>query len=374
LRADVLIVGGGIAGSTLASLLSKEGFEVIMVERKGRAGHPHHCSGILGFDALRELVLFSEDWVLSEVNRAKFVSPGGVELEVSKPLAKVVNRSEMDKETWELALSLGARGMLSTPFKGLLSRNEALIKGGVVSFSLIVGADGTLSSVARANGLPDLEVELGLQLECGFSVGDGYVVRLLGGSKFSWIQPWGSHAKVGAIGDPRDPLRDLIIGECGTSLGRLEGKVIPRRIRERFRGKGFALLGDAAGQVKPLSRGGVLFAVRAAKLLADALGRFWDSMDEALISYERNWWRINGDEVVLGRALRRYLEGLSARQLDSLFRDLREHEEVLEIFETDHQALPLRALPKAKVLKLLISRPKASLLATAELMRYLMRW
>ncbi len=374
MRADVLIVGGGIAGSTLATLLSRSGLDVIIVERKGRPGHPHHCSGILGFDAMRELLLFSEDWVLSEVNWSKFVSPGGVELEVSKPLAKVVNRSEMDRETWELALSSGAKGMLSTPFKGLLSRKEALIRGEVVSFDLIVGADGTLSSVARTYGLPYLEVELGLQRECELSVGDGYIVRLLGGSKFSWIQPWGNHAKVGAIGDIGDPLRDLVLGSCPSALGNFEGNVIPRRVREKFHGRDFALVGDAAGQVKPLSRGGVLLAVRAAKLLAEELVRGWDNLGKALARYEREWWRVNGAELALGSALRRYLEGLSPSDIDSVFRTLRECEDSLRTFETDRQTLPIHAMPKTKVLKLSLSRPRASLSAAVELVKYLMRW
>ncbi|MEM2729339.1 MAG: NAD(P)/FAD-dependent oxidoreductase [Candidatus Korarchaeum sp.] len=374
MRADVLVVGGGIAGSTLASLLSRSGLNVIIVERKRRAGYPHHCSGILGFDAIRELLLFSEDWVLSEVNWSRFISPGGIEVEVDKPLAKVVNRSEMDRETWELALSYGAMGFLSTPFKRLVSRKEALIKGGVVSFDLIVGADGPLSSVAQAHGLPMMEVELGLQRECELSVGDGYVVKVLGGSKFSWIQPWGDHAKVGAIGDVRDPLRSIILENCRSALRSFEGKLIPRKIRSRFRGSGFALVGDAAGQVKPLSRGGVLLAVRAAKLLADELIRGWDHPEKALSIYERNWWRVNRSEIILGRALRSYLEGLSPKDLDSVFRELRECEDALRRFETDHQTSPIRAIPKAKVLKLSLSRPRASLSAAAELVKYLMRW
>ncbi|MDW8036283.1 MAG: NAD(P)/FAD-dependent oxidoreductase [Candidatus Korarchaeum sp.] len=374
MRADVLIVGGGIAGSTLASLLSNSGFDVVIVERKRRAGYPHHCSGILGFDAIKELLLFSEDWVLSEVNWSKFISPGGVELEVSKPLAKVVNRSEMDKETWELALSYGAKGMLSTPFKRLISRNEALIKGDIVSFDLIVGADGPLSSVAQAHGLPSMEAELGLQRECELKVGDGYVVKLLGGSKFSWTQPWRDHAKVGVIGEVRDPLRELIMRSCHPALGRFEGKLIPKRIRRRFQGRGFALVGDAAGQIKPLSRGGVLFAVRAAKLLAEELKRGWDLLDKPLRIYERNWWKINWCEVALGRALRSYLEGLSPKDLDSIFRDLKDHEDALRRFETDRQTSPIRAVPKAKVLKLSLSRPRASFSAAMELVRYLMRW
>lgn len=375
MRSEVLIVGGGIAGSTLAHLLASKGFNVVLVERKSRPGHPHHCSGILGFDAIKELALFSEDWVLSEVNWAKFISPGGFALEIKKPLAKVVDRSRMDSETWELAISSGAIGMLSTPFKGLISRKEAVIKGGTVSFDLIVGADGTLSSVARAHGLSELGVELGLQRICGKALSDGYIVRILRGSKFSWLQPWGELNKVGAVGEVGEPLARMISGSCPEPAGRLEGGLIPKEVRGSFWGEGFALLGNAAGQVKPVSRGGVLLSVRAAKLLAEELSRGWEDIDRALANYERRWWKMNGNEVILGWAIRRYLDRLTWEQLDYIFKSLKEHEEIIaEGFETDRQASPLKMLPKTKVLKLLLSDPRASAAAMSEALKYLMRW
>jgi len=365
LRTDVLVVGGGIAGSTLASILSSRGFDVTIVERRPRVGYPHHCSGILGFDAIRELVTFSEDWVLSEINHATFISPGGLKIGIDKPLAKVVDRSMMDLETWEHALSSGARGMLSTPFKGLKSRNEAIVKGDTISFDLIVGADGSLSSVARAFGLRRLETELGLQRRCEGRIGDEYAVRILRGSNFSWIQPWGDCVKVGAIGEFGEIME--VIGSCKSPIGKIEGNLIPRRPRKRFYGGNFALVGDAAGQVKPLSRGGVLFAVRAAKILAEEFERGGLS---GLSSYGRRWWEINGREVALGMAARRYLEGLSSRDLDNIFLFLRDFEDIIqESFETDRQTSPLSRVPKAKVLKLILMKPRATLRAMMELMR-----
>jgi flavin-dependent dehydrogenase len=365
LRTDVLIVGGGIAGSTLASILSSKGFDVTIVERRPRVGYPHHCSGILGFDAIRELVTFSEDWVLSEINHATFISPGGLKIGIDKPLAKVIDRSMMDLETWEHALSSGAKGMLSTPFKGLASRNEAIVKGGTISFDLIVGADGSLSSVARAFGLKRLETELGLQRRCEGRIGDEYLVRILRGSDFSWIQPWGDCVKVGAIGEFGEIME--VIRSCKSPIGKIEGNLIPRCPRKRFYGENFALVGDAAGQVKPLSRGGVLFAVRAAKILAEEfeLGGL-----RKLSSYGRRWWEMNGREVVLGIAARRYLEGLSQKNLDNIFLFLRGFEDIIqESFETDRQISPLTKLPKAKVLKLSLMKPGATLRAMMELMR-----
>jgi digeranylgeranylglycerophospholipid reductase len=365
LRTDVLVVGGGIAGSTLASILSSRGFDVTIVERRPRVGYPHHCSGILGFDAIRELVTFSEDWVLSEINHATFISPGGFKIEIDKPLAKVVDRSIMDLETWEHALSSGAKGMLSTPFKGLASKSEAIVRGGTISFDLIVGADGSLSSVARAFGLRSLETELGLQRKCEGRIGDEYVVRVLRESRFSWMQPWGDCMKLGAIGEFGEIIE--VMRSCEAPIGKIEGNLIPRRPRKKFYGENFALIGDAAGQVKPLSRGGVLLAVRAAKILAEEFER---GGLRRLSSYERRWWEINGREVALGMAARRYLEGLSPRDLDNIFLFLRDFEDIIqESFETDRQTSPLSRIPKAKVLKLTLMRPGAMLRAMMELVK-----
>ena len=44
---DVLIVGAGPVGSTIAYQLGKNGLDVVIVEKKKQIGYPLQCAGIL---------------------------------------------------------------------------------------------------------------------------------------------------------------------------------------------------------------------------------------------------------------------------------------------------------------------------------------
>ncbi len=373
LKTNFLIIGGGVSGSSLAYLLAKSGFDVTIAEKKPKIGYPHHCSGILGLEALGELVYFDEDWVLSEINWAKFISPGGVSLEIRKPLAKVVDRGLMDRDLWEMALSEGANGLLSSPFKGLLSRDEARVGRSVVHFEALIGADGTISKVSELTGFEKLPFELGIQRLLGGRPGDGYIVRIMRGSRFTWLQPWKGGRKAGALGDPSDDLLPWTYSISDERSRGYEGGLIPAKTRKKFHRRNVALIGDAAGQIKPISRGGVLFASRAARILAESVSKSED-IEEAFNRYESKWWKVNKREIVLGRGIRAYLDSLPPSKMDKIFSLLKEDEALLEReFEVDKQTAPLSAISIVKILKLATEDIVASASAIAEIIRYMIR-
>ena len=44
---DVVVIGGGPAGSTVAKELTEQGKRVLVLEKRKEIGFPNHCSGLV---------------------------------------------------------------------------------------------------------------------------------------------------------------------------------------------------------------------------------------------------------------------------------------------------------------------------------------
>ena len=81
------------------------------------------------------------------------------------------------------------------------------------------------------------------------------------------------------------------------------------------------LVGDAAGQVKPTTGGGIFYALRCGDIAAEVMSECLESGDlskEALLPYENRWKSEFGRELRLGYLARLVYERLGARELDMI--------------------------------------------------------
>jgi flavin-dependent dehydrogenase len=82
-------------------------------------------------------------------------------------------------------------------------------------------------------------------------------------------------------------------------------------------------VGDAAGQSKPTTGGGIFYALlsaeAAARTAAAALKR-GDCSAAAMSSYETGWRKRLGREIKMGAFFRRLAERLTDQEIDDLFR------------------------------------------------------
>ncbi len=82
------------------------------------------------------------------------------------------------------------------------------------------------------------------------------------------------------------------------------------------------VVGDAAGQVKPTSGGGIYYGLLCADIAADTLHQALQTDDlsaKNLTKYERRWKRRLGRELKIGYRTRKLFERLSDRQIDRIF-------------------------------------------------------
>ena len=99
------------------------------------------------------------------------------------------------------------------------------------------------------------------------------------------------------------------------------------------------VLGDAAGQVKPTTGGGIYFGMLCADIAADTLHKAQTTRAlkaKTLLSYEREWRRLLQAELRNEYLARRAYQFINDHQIDSLFVELKESQVVESILNGEN--------------------------------------
>jgi geranylgeranyl reductase family protein len=296
---DVAIVGGGPAGAWAARGLALAGAKVAVFD----ASHPREkpCGGGMTGRALRFL---DEAGVRDRVpgvsiRTARFTSgtPNGSAAAVV-PLAApddsplvVVSRRVLDQALMDAAVAAGAEWRRERVRDLSVARDGVRLttSTGSVAAGFVVGADGANSLVRRRLFTPFSRSQI--------SIATGFYARGLTSTEvvvhcvadppgYIWSFPRTDHAAIGICAQADvagvTRLRDAV-GDWMARCTRLDGAPLdfyswpipslnPGDFRtERLAGPRWALVGDAAGLVDPLTREGIFFALQSGRVAAAAL-------------------------------------------------------------------------------------------------------
>ncbi|MFD6134998.1 FAD-dependent oxidoreductase [Isoptericola sp. NPDC056618] len=303
MRADVLVVGAGLAGLWTATELARHGHDVALADRRSRLDTTVRTTGIFVRRTLEDFDLPPEH-LGPPVRRMVLYPPSHrdpVTLDSRHDEFRVGDMAALYLELAARAAVAGVRVELGTRYLG--SRGDVHLlhgPGGPVEAraTFVVGADGARSAVARELGL-DRNRELLVGAEEVFEVPPRgsrpdtvpafhcVLDPRLAPGYLAWVLDDGQHAHVGVAGYPdRYPhgLRDALRRFAATAPG-LAGVPVPDAVERRagpipvggllrrIAGPRGLLVGDAAGAVSPLTAGGLDPCLRLSAHAADVLDR-----------------------------------------------------------------------------------------------------
>lgn len=352
MKYDLVVVGGRVAGSIAAYHAAKKGLHVLMLEGNPEIGTPVQCAGGVSDSFFRSTGIKPlPDFTCTRINAAAINGPYGASVTTRNPIIRgyIIERKIFDKYLALRAADSGADVLAGCRVKDLLFHDESV--SGVkfrgpdgthqVESDIVIAADGIQSGVGRMAGL-DTRFRPGELCSCaqyevaGLDV-DAETMEFYFGSTFApsgylWVFPKGDgRANVG-VGIRRTrcsdngPLHYLNRFIYRTGCSRLEfnaGAVpVAGPIRKTYT-DGLLVVGDAAGQVDPLTGGGIHIAAECAMIAADVATEAVESQrtDSGFLSkYESTWHERIGKNLERSLKFRKVLDGLSDDELDSLIR------------------------------------------------------
>ncbi|MBN2095016.1 MAG: NAD(P)/FAD-dependent oxidoreductase [Candidatus Aenigmarchaeota archaeon] len=363
--ADVIVVGGGPGGATVAKEIAKNGFSVALYEKRQEIGAPKRCAEGVALIDLKNLGLeVPQNCIRQGINGSVAYAPNGnsIEMAFDEIGGYILERKVFDKWLCEEAARAGAKIQAKTDITEVIKENGKVcgVKGTFMGepfeerCKVLVAADGIESRVSRMAGLDTtcspLLTDSGVQFEmAGIKISDPNKLHLFFGTKvaprgYVWIFPKGkdvANVGIGIIGRSDVPAIDYLKRFIEQNEGLKNGSILEVNaggipvggLLKKMNLDNFLVVGDAAHQVSPIHGGGIVEAQYAGRIagevIIEALKKN-DTSEESLESYNARWWAERGNDLKNMEKIRELLEVMSDCDLDFLADNLTP-EHLLEI-------------------------------------------
>jgi digeranylgeranylglycerophospholipid reductase len=333
---DLLVVGAGPSGATVAKVAAKNGLNILLIEKVKEGGPRKACGGIVRGFYGKEI---PKNLVDHELLGMIIYSPSGntAEVRLTEPCL-VIAREKLDSWMAQQAVEKGATFEQGTSARKFIRRGDFIkvelkreSRSKVISCRAVVGADGALSTVARSFGLvsrtsPEdyiycyeyfvkMDAKLIEDNFSGFS--EVFYSTKYAKGFYSWLEPAGTCliAGTGCVGSPvlaKSSLEEFVRKHPG-AIKKVQGTIVQRKAGiiwlkkpKRTYAKQALLVGDAAGMVSPFTGEGIHFAIQSGRIAGDVLSEILSkgrprTTDFQL--YEQRWkkefWREQRRDVDL---------------------------------------------------------------------------
>jgi len=368
---DLVVVGGGPAGSSAAFTAAKNGIKVALLEKENSIAETVRTSGVTWIQSIKEFGI--PDDCFNPIRNFSFCSPNNeITISDSIPRAAVLDVRKTYRWLANEAKKVGADIFVKINVNEVIKNDKGDIVGvrgsgpnGKMTFNskVVIDASGFPSTVCKAMGFVTQWKRFGAGAEYEVKVEnvDAETWWLMVGQQYSpagyaWIFPLGNNiVRIGVgIGkpesnvDPTQRLEELMKAKLGPikKLGKITpiefhyGLIPNDGLSRKTVFNNLILVGDSAGQANPLVLEGIRYAIKfgrvAGKVSSDAI-KAGKTDESELYPYEENWRKeIESKIKSAGKVQDRWI-GLSDEEWDKELDIIKElkAEEFIDFIKAD---------------------------------------
>jgi geranylgeranyl reductase len=292
IETDMLIVGGGVAGATLARYLADADVEHIIVQRNLTYKKP--CGGGIRLDAFDEFDI-DKTLIKKYVDEIYFVhKTKRIKLDISKYPIGIVDRVEFDMALRQKAKDVGSV-LYEASFVDIEVFDEfaiSTIKKGSeyikIKSNYVVASDGVNSKLRKLINGDMVDANLTQycdldSLEC--NVCEFHLGSRVAGRYYSWVFPHAKGSNIGTVSDAKNNhIKGFLESLSIKKYPKILGFKIPNFKNNIFYKNRVFFLGDSASQVLPFTYEGIYYAMSSAKILSNIIINKQPPQD-----YEKEW-------------------------------------------------------------------------------------
>ena len=305
---EVIVIGGGPAGSTVARYVAEGGCEVLVIDGRDPIGTPLQCGELVPTNEemtrlcpdvpdIDDLLQTPPSAISRETSEMFLVPPSG------KPLSYpfegfMLNRVVHDEALVELAKSKGAEYLVNSRVDSIDENSVKLRDGRVFNAKVIVGAGGHNDPLRKS-----FWNESGLKIPVKFVLMDGDfgdAVELHFGSMapggYAWMFPKKEGANIGvgiqnkfSKGQNLNDLTDNFVNRYNGEISFTGAGSLPMSgtIKTFVKGN-YVLVGDSAGMVLPSNGAGITIAMIGGRIAGQVISEHLNN-GISLSEYESRW-------------------------------------------------------------------------------------
>ena len=325
---DVVIAGGSISGLLTAREVAKKGYSVLVLEEGFEVGTPDHCGGLVSKIALNDLEINPSEKIYDcAINNASIFSPSGKMLEINSKNQQIisVDRRQLDKQAAYQAQKYGAKIIVNSSYKEKTKEGVSTSIGDIDCKILVdCRGIGALVNDNRNGILLSAQYEVYADWIVSGRV-EVYFDQIKYPGFFAWIIPSGNGiGKVGVAGKDINTSKTIeeFLKQKGkySTIRKIFSPIWINGPIKNFVSKDVVTVGDAAGQSKPTTAGGIYSCGMGGIMAGNAIAKYLETNDNSqLVQYQESWYSKFGKEFEKQQLARKVLQKIDNKTVDKIF-------------------------------------------------------